>query len=102
MILWTMSEAEPLIARGIRINSLSPAAVATGILDDFARAFGDMMAKNVARAGRPGTPQEIAQITAFLLSPDSHWIKGTDIAIDGGMGAFATTGAFGLESLRVL
>ncbi|MGI9357326.1 MAG: coniferyl-alcohol dehydrogenase [Rhizobiaceae bacterium] len=100
MILWTAAESEPLIARDIRINSLSPGAVATGILDDFARAFGDRMAKSVARAGRPGTADEIAEIAAFLLSSKSRWIKGTDISIDGGIGAFAMTDVLRLEGLR--
>lgn len=100
MILWTAAEAVLLIARDIRINSLSPGAVATDILDDFARAFGDRMSKNVARAGRPGTADEVARIAAFLLSPESGWIKGTDISVDGGMGAFAITDTLGLDGLR--
>ncbi|MEO9894970.1 MAG: coniferyl-alcohol dehydrogenase [Paracoccaceae bacterium] len=101
VILWTMAEAEVMVRRGLRINSLSPGGISTGILGDFQKAFGDKMAKNVARAGRPGTPEEIAQIAAFLLSPMSHWIKGADIAIDGGMGAFNQSDAMGLHSLRM-
>lgn len=88
MILWTVAVTEEIVNRGIRINSLSPGGIATGILDDFKRAFGAQMARNVERAGRPGKPEEIAEVAAFLLSPESNWIKGTDIAIDGGMGAF--------------
>ncbi|MEM6620289.1 MAG: coniferyl-alcohol dehydrogenase [Pseudomonadota bacterium] len=101
VILWTLAEAEPMVNRGLRVNSLSPGGIATGILDDFRRAFGDKMAKNVARAGRPGEPVEIAHIAAFLLSPASNWIKGTDIAIDGGMGAFNQTDAMGLDQMRL-
>lgn len=88
MILWTVAMTERMIARDIRINSLSPGGVATGILDDFKRAFGEKMARNVARAGRPGLPEEIAKIGAFVLSPESNWLKGEDVAIDGGMAAF--------------
>lgn len=89
MIVWTMLQTEELIAKNIRMNTLSPSAVATGILDDFAKVFGDRMADNVARAGRPAEPREIAHIACFLLSDASGWIKGADIAVDGGMGAFA-------------
>ena len=78
VILWTVAMTEILVAQDIRINSLSPGGVATGIFDDFKRAFGDKMAKNVERAGRPGTPEEIAEIAAFVLSPASHWLKGAD------------------------
>ncbi|WP_424988123.1 coniferyl-alcohol dehydrogenase [Microbulbifer sp. S227A] len=101
VILWTIAEAETMVERGIRINSLSPGGIATGILGDFQKAFGDRMARNVKRAGRPGKPEEIAEIAAFLLSPASHWIKGTDIAIDGGMGAFNQTDAMDLHGLRL-
>lgn len=89
VIVWTMLMTETLIAKNIRINSISPGAVATGIIDDFAKAFGEKMAANVKRAGRPAHPKEVAEVACFLLSKKSSWIKGTDIVIDGGMGAFA-------------
>lgn len=101
VILWTQAMTEPMIARNLRINSLSPGGVSTGILSDFKRAFGDQMVRNVARAGRPGEAVEIARIAAFMLSPDSHWIKGADIPIDGGMGAFNLSDALGLDTLRL-
>ena len=99
MILWSVAITEFLIRRGLRANSLSPGAVATGILDDFRRAFGDEMARNVRRAGRAGTPEEIAQVAAFVLSPESSWLKGTDVAIDGGMGAFSLVDNLSLEDI---
>ena len=91
LILWTVSETEAMIARDIRINSLSPGAVATGILDDFVKAFGEKVARNIERAGRAAHPAEVAQIAAFMLSPASGWLKGIDIPIDGGMGSFGMT-----------
>lgn len=94
VILWTMLETEPLLPRNIRINSVSPGGVATGILEDFAKAFGDKMAANVKRAGRPAQPHEVARMMAFLLSDESAWVKGADITIDGGMGAFAFADQF--------
>ncbi|WP_299411880.1 coniferyl-alcohol dehydrogenase [uncultured Sulfitobacter sp.] len=100
MILWTVAESEAMVNRGLRINSLSPGGIATGILADFQKAFGDKMARNVARAGRPGAPEEIAQIAAFVLSPAANWLKGADIAIDGGMGSFNQSDAMGLDVLR--
>lgn len=101
MILWTVAEAEAMVGRGLRVNSVSPGGIATGIVGDFQKAFGAKMAKNVERAGRLGTPEEIAEITAFLLSPASNWIKGADIAADGGMGAFNQSDAMDLQSLRL-
>lgn len=96
VIVWTKANTERLIGMDLRINSVSPAAVSTGILTDFATAFGDKMAKNVARVGRPGTPEEIADLIYFLLTPESYWLKGNDFTIDGGMSALAVSDMNGL------
>lgn len=98
VIVMTMARAEQMTARGLRMNSASPAAVSTGILDDFIAAFGEKVAKNVARAGRPGLPAEVADVIIFLASPESAWIKGQDIVIDGGMSAMAMSDALELET----
>ncbi len=91
VIVLTQAMTEPLIARDLRVNSVSPAAVSTGILQDFVTAFGERVAKNIARVGRPGEPDEVADVIVFLASPESRWIKGQDIVIDGGMGAVAVS-----------
>lgn len=101
LIAWTLAESEPMTARGLRINAVCPGAVATALLSDFAAAFGEAMARNVARAGRPGQPAEIAAIAAFLLGPDSSWLRGAEISPDGGMGAFAASDALGLVAMRL-
>lgn len=33
---------------------------------------------------RHGQPEDIANAVAFLFAPDSHWIKGTALRVDGG------------------
>ena len=86
MIVMTHARTQEMISRGLRMNAVSPAAVSTGILDDFVKAFGPRVAANIARAGRAGTPEEVADVIVFLASPQAGWIKGQDIAIDGGMG----------------
>ncbi len=97
VIVMTLARAEEMVKRGLRMNSASPAAVSTGILDDFIAAFGEKVAKNVARAGRPGLPEEAADVIVYLASPQSAWIKGQDIVIDGGMSAMAMSDALGLN-----
>ena len=89
VIVWGIAQTERLIAQNLRMNSVSPAAVSTGILEDFSAAFGEKMVKNVSRVGRPGTPEEVAEIIVFLASPESHWLKGVDVTVDGGMSALA-------------
>ncbi len=96
VIAWGIAQTQRLIPLELRMNSVSPAAVSTGILDDFAAAFGDRMARNVARVGRPGLPDEVADLIVFLASKDSHWIRGNDLTIDGGMSALAMADQLGL------
>ena len=91
VIVETIATTEAFLAQGIRVNCVSPAAVSTGILDDFTKAFGRKVAKNIARAGRPGHPSEIADVILYLASAQSAWIKGQDITIDGGMSAMGMT-----------
>ncbi|MCG6904814.1 MAG: coniferyl-alcohol dehydrogenase [Rhodobacter sp.] len=99
VIVWTMARCEALLARGLRMNTVSPAAVDTGILPDFLSAFGDSASKNIERVGRAGQAGEIAELIAFLASPASHWIKGQDIVIDGGMSTLLACDALGLGDL---
>lgn len=96
VIVMTVADTEKLLARGFRMNTVSPAAVSTDILEDFYLAFGDRVAKNVARAGRPGMPGEIADVILFLASSNSRWIKGQDLVIDGGMSAMLLSDALEL------
>ena len=92
-MLWTMRQTERLLPRDQRANCISPSAVDTPILGDFITALGERAQKSLARTGRAGTPDEIAALIAFLASPDSGWIRGQNITIDGGMTAMATIDA---------
>lgn len=99
LILWTFAMAARFGADGPRINAVSPAAVDTSILSDFTRAFGGKVERNMEKTGRAGTAEEVAAVAAFLLSPDSGWIKGADIFVDGGMSAMALSADMGLADM---
>lgn len=73
-------------AEGIRVNSLSPGAVATSRLlqrwpdlETADRALGP-----AHLTGRIAEPDEIASAAAFLLSGDASFVTGTDLLVDGG------------------
>ena len=85
---WTVGQCEALIARGLRMNTVSPGAVQTALLDDFISAFGEeRVNSNLDRVGRASLAGEVADAIVFLLSNESQWIKGTDLIIDGGIAA---------------
>jgi NAD(P)-dependent dehydrogenase (short-subunit alcohol dehydrogenase family) len=76
-------------ADGIRVNALSPGAVATGRL---ARRYGDLEAASAALAGshllrRLGDPKEIASAALFLASDQASFVTGSDFLVDGGYAA---------------
>ncbi len=69
--------------RGVRVNTVSPGATRTPIN----ASDGDVIAHMTAGtpAGRPGTPEEIADTVAWLLSEHAGYIHGAEIAVDGGI-----------------
>jgi 3-oxoacyl-[acyl-carrier protein] reductase len=69
--------------RGVRVNAVSPGATRTPIN----AGDGDVIAAMTAGipAGRPGTPDEVAAAVAWLLSTDSAYIHGAELAVDGGI-----------------
>ncbi|WP_157264055.1 coniferyl-alcohol dehydrogenase [Azohydromonas aeria] len=85
LIAWTMQHRWTWRARGIRMNAVSPGPVDTPILPDFIQTLGARAEEDMRTMDRPGTPDDIAPVVAFLLSNGSRWIRGTNVPVDGGM-----------------
>jgi NAD(P)-dependent dehydrogenase (short-subunit alcohol dehydrogenase family) len=79
-----------LLARGVRVNVVSPGPVTTPILDrmglpeDQTRQIKENIAGQVPLK-RFGTPDEIASAVLYLSSPESSYVLGTELIVDGGM-----------------
>jgi NAD(P)-dependent dehydrogenase (short-subunit alcohol dehydrogenase family) len=97
VIAYTKGLTQTLLPRDIRVNSVSPAPVSTGILDDFMAALGERAAAALSLPGRAAKPEEVAQVICFLASPASNWVKGHDILVDGGVSAMVTAQQLGLS-----
>lgn len=73
---------------GIRVNAIAPGLIATPMTADLAD--GDpATAQAVANIplGRKGMPTDVASAAAFLVSPDSSFMTGSVLNVDGGEGA---------------
>jgi NAD(P)-dependent dehydrogenase (short-subunit alcohol dehydrogenase family) len=78
-----------LLPKRIRVNSVSPGPVSTPILEDFKKDHGrDKVEGAGALVGRFGEPEDIARVIDFLLRPESAWVNGSDIRVDGGLAAY--------------
>ena len=88
--------ANELGSKGIRVNVVSPGVVKTQLMLDFIEnmaqasnitvneAFKAVMDKVGVPLGRMAEPEEIANLVAFLASPDAKYITGANYSIDGG------------------
>lgn len=85
----TRSAALDFAPKGVRVNAVNPGVVVTNLhrrggMDETRYEAFLSHAKETHPLGRPGRPEEIAELIAFLLSEKSGWITGETIAIDGG------------------
>ncbi|MBD8016032.1 MULTISPECIES: SDR family NAD(P)-dependent oxidoreductase [Planococcus] len=71
---------------GLRVNSIAPGPTETPMVEAFYRDNPEM--KENATSGIPqkrlGTPEEVAELVAFLLTSKANYINGEVIRIDGG------------------
>jgi NAD(P)-dependent dehydrogenase (short-subunit alcohol dehydrogenase family) len=64
--------------RNIRVNSVAPGLIATPRNeDDASQLAGDVP------LGRAGTPEEVAGLVSYLVSPEAAYVSGASILIDG-------------------
>ncbi len=85
----TRCAALELAPKGVRVNAVNPGVVVTNLhrRSGMADANYEMFlehSKTTHPLGRTGTPEEIAELIAFLASDRAGWITGETISIDGG------------------
>lgn len=82
--------ADELGPQGIRVNGLLPGRIATERVAELDQSTGDEAAAReraitTIPLGRYGDPAEFAEAAVFLLSPQSSFITGVMLPVDGGM-----------------
>ncbi len=79
----TKSAAMDLAKRNIRVNSVHPGPIETDMLKAWAPEWREQRL-NAVPMHRTGTADEVARVVLFLLSDESAYITGAEVAIDGG------------------
>lgn len=91
----TKTASQELGPWGIRVNSIHPGYVDTP-MNDFASPELRSSMLSLIPLSRPGRPEDVAELTAFLASDAASFITGAEVAIDGGW----TSGVQATEARR--
>ncbi|MGH1356217.1 MAG: coniferyl-alcohol dehydrogenase [Thalassovita sp.] len=97
LVAWTHENRWTWRDRGIRMNAVSPGPVDTPILKDFLETLGERAEEDMKIMDRPGLATDIAPVVVFLLSEGSIWLRGVNLATDGGMRAHIDATSNGLS-----
>jgi len=84
MIGLTKSLARELGSRNITVNAVAPGYITTALTDVLSDDYKKAAIESTP-LGRFGTPEDIANAVAFLVSEDAAFITGQVLSVDGGM-----------------
>ncbi len=83
--MFTQGLSREVGSRGITVNNIQPGPIDT----DLNPAGGDWAAPQIANTvlGRYGSVDEVAALVAFVAGPESSYITGANLTVDGGTNA---------------
>jgi hypothetical protein len=87
---------------GARVNSINPGIIATPMAQQEMSSEGGPVYRAMiekSATGRMGTPEDVASAAAFLLGPESSFMTGADLLIDGGVIAALRSGRLQLPGV---
>ncbi|APG18421.1 diacetyl reductase [Kosakonia radicincitans] len=91
----TQTAAKEYASRGITVNAYCPGIVGTGMWTEIDKRFSEITGAAIGETwnkyvggialGRPETPDDVASLVSYLAGPDSDYVTGQSILIDGGI-----------------
>jgi len=80
----TKTAAKELASRNITVNAIAPGFIQTAMTDKLTEEVKKKMLEQIP-LGKLGQPEDVAQAAVFLASPESDYVTGQVIAVNGGM-----------------
>ncbi len=80
---FTMSLAQEVAKKGITVNTISPGYIDTDMIQGVPENIRTAILGNIP-VGRFGTPEDVANAVRFLSAPESAFITGANLSVNGG------------------
>jgi 3-oxoacyl-[acyl-carrier protein] reductase len=87
---FTRALAVELASRNVTVNAIAPGFIETDMSEAVRNKAGDIIKKMIPMR-RLGQPDDIAKVAVFLAGPDSAYITGQVLTVDGGLGLGAAS-----------
>jgi 3-oxoacyl-[acyl-carrier protein] reductase len=81
---FTRALAIELAGRGVTVNAVAPGFIETDMSAAVRNKAGDLIKKMIPMK-RIGTPEDVARVAVFLAGPESAYVTGQVITVDGGL-----------------
>jgi len=81
---FTKALAKEVASRGITVNAIAPGYIETEMTQGLSQKVKEAMLGAIP-LGRFGSPEEVAKVVSFLVSPHGGYITGQVLVVDGGM-----------------
>jgi 3-oxoacyl-[acyl-carrier protein] reductase len=88
---FTRALAVELASRNVTVNAIAPGFIETDMSEAVRNKAGDLI-KKVIPMRRLGQPEDIARVAVFLAGPDSAYLTGQVLTVDGGLSLGAVSG----------
>ena len=80
----TKTAARELASRGVTVNAVAPGFIDTDMTAALSEKVKEVLLKEIP-AGRMGTPEDVANAVAFLVSDQAAYITGQVLSVNGGL-----------------